>query len=72
MARQGGLGIMHRFMPIEEQCEQILKVKRAGVFVNPTPVTIRVDENYAGVKFMMEKYGISSFLVTADTKTSGN
>jgi len=63
MARQGGLGIIHRFMPIEAQCEQILKVKRSGVFINPVPVTIRVDENYAGVKTMMERYGISSFLV---------
>lgn len=40
MARQGGLGILHRFMPIEEQVNQIEKVKRAGVFINPSPVTI--------------------------------
>lgn len=65
MGRQGGLGIMHRFMPIEDQCDQILKVKRSGVFVNPTPVTIKVDENFASVKLNMQKYGISSFLVTA-------
>lgn len=43
MARQGGLGVIHRFMPIEDQCEQILKVKRSGVFINPVPVTIAVD-----------------------------
>ena len=71
MARQGGLGIIHRFMPIEEQCEQILKVKRSGVFINPVPVTIAVDENYKGVKEMMDKYGIRSFLVTTETKQSG-
>ncbi len=53
MARQGGLGVIHRFMPIEDQCAQILKVKRSGVFMNPVPVTISVDENYTGVKFMM-------------------
>lgn len=53
MARQGGLGVIHRFMPIEDQCAQILKVKRSGVFINPVPVTISVDENYSGVKKMM-------------------
>jgi IMP dehydrogenase len=40
MARNGGLGIIHRFMPIEDQVGQILKVKRAGVFINPNPVTV--------------------------------
>ena len=63
MARQGGLGIIHRFMPIEDQCNQILKVKRSGVFINPVPVTINIDDNFAGVQTLMEKYGISSFLV---------
>lgn len=68
MARQGGLGVIHRFMPIEDQCDQILKVKRSGVFMNPVPVTISVDENFAGVKKLMDKYGISSFLVTTTPK----
>jgi IMP dehydrogenase len=40
MARQGGLGILHRFMTIDQQVEQIEKVKRAGVFMNPNPVAI--------------------------------
>lgn len=40
MAREGGLGIIHRFMPIEEQCYEIEKVKRSGVFMNPNPVCI--------------------------------
>lgn len=48
-----------------------MKVKRSGVFINPTPVTITIDDNYAGVKAMMEKYGISSFLVTTDVKSKG-
>ncbi len=47
MARQGGLGILHRFMPIEEQVSQIEKVKRAGVFINPSPVTISEDCTFA-------------------------
>lgn len=56
MARQGGLGVIHRFMPIEDQCEQILKVKRSGVFINPNPVIIRAEQTYAEVKNLMSKY----------------
>ena len=63
MARQGGLGILHRFMPIEEQVNQIQKVKRAGVFMNPRPVTICLKSTFAEVRRMQEKYSINSFLV---------
>ena len=65
MARQGGLGIIHRFMPIEEQCSQIEKVKRSGMFINPNPVCIEETSNFRAVKDLMNKYGISSFLVTS-------
>ncbi len=50
MARQGGLGIIHRFMPIEEQCYEIEKVKRSGVFMNPNPVCIKETSNFKTVK----------------------
>jgi IMP dehydrogenase len=40
MGKQGGIGILHRFLTIDQQVEQIQKVKRAGVFINPNPVTI--------------------------------
>lgn len=63
MAKQGGLGILHRFLTIEEQVNQVEKVKRAGVFMNPTPVTISEDATFKEVKKLKQKYSISSFLV---------
>ena len=64
MARLGGLGIIHRFMPIESQVEEIKKVKRSGVFMNASPVTIPENANFRQVKELKEKYLITSFLVT--------
>ena len=40
MARQGGIGIIHRFLTIEEEAEQVLKVKRSGsclLYTSPSP-----------------------------------
>jgi IMP dehydrogenase len=70
MARQGGLGIIHRFMDIQAQSNEILKVKRSGVFMNPNPVTIGIDCNFKMVKFLMKKYGITSFLVINTVSTN--
>ncbi len=40
MAQAGGLGVIHRFMPIERQAEAIRRVKRAESFVVEHPATI--------------------------------
>ena len=43
MAQQGGIGILHRFMSIEQQVECVMKVKRAENLVVEKPITIPVD-----------------------------
>ena len=40
LAREGGIGIMHRFMTIQDQVEQVLKVKRSESVVIEQPYTI--------------------------------
>lgn len=40
MAKNGGLGIIHRFLPIEEQARQVDKVKRAQAHILLTPLII--------------------------------
>ena len=72
MARHGGLGIIHRFQTIEAQCEQIKKVKRAGVFMNPSPITISENTTYAEIKELKKIYSISSFLVVEDQPSDPN
>ncbi len=66
MAQSGGLGCIHRNLTIEEQAEEVRKVKRfeAGMVVNP--VTIGPDETLADALGLMKRHGISGVPVLAD------
>ena len=64
MAKEGGLGIIHRFMTIEDQAKEIVKVKRSGAFINSNPITVNVNDTYKQVKQMIALHGVKSFLVT--------
>src|SRR5437660_7497685 len=44
MGRQGGIGIIHRFLSIEAQADEIRKVKRAESFVIAQPYTVTPDQ----------------------------
>src|SRR3989338_6359014 len=43
MARQGGLGIIHRFLSAEDQVNEILKVKRSEAIIIENPYTLTAD-----------------------------
>jgi IMP dehydrogenase len=64
IAREGGIGIIHKNMTIEEQAEEVDKVKRSesGMIVNP--VTVRPDQTIAEAEALMRKYKISGLPVT--------
>lgn len=63
MARMGGIGVVHKNLGIEEQAEEVRKVKRyeSGMVVNP--VTIYPDEPLANALAMMEARAISGIPV---------
>ncbi len=63
LAREGGIGIIHRFMTIQEQVEQVLKVKRSESVVIEQPYTIHPDSNIRQANAMMLENGISGLLV---------
>ena len=48
LAREGGIGIIHRFMTIQDQVEQVLKVKRSESVVIEQPYTIDPNSHYKG------------------------
>ncbi len=63
MAREGGIGIIHRFMTIAEQVEQVSLVKRHVGFVVESPYTITPDTKLAKVWALSRKTGVNSFIV---------
>ena len=71
MARQGGIGIIHKNMSIAKQAEEVDKVKRSehGVIINPFWLT--PDHYVYEADALMEKYHISGVPITENGKLVG-
>ncbi|MDY6787896.1 MAG: IMP dehydrogenase [candidate division WOR-3 bacterium] len=63
IAKEGGIGVVHKNMSIERQAEEIKKVKRyeSGMITNP--LTVRPDHSLAHAKGIMKEYHISGLPV---------
>ncbi|RAX57615.1 IMP dehydrogenase [Helicobacter monodelphidis] len=59
MARQGGIGIIHKNMDISSQCSQIKKVKKSESGVIIDPIFVRPDNTLAEAKNLTDNYKIS-------------
>ncbi len=64
MAREGGIGIIHRFLTIEEQVKQILKTKRAESVVIENPYHINPKQSVREALEIMDDKSVSGLLVT--------
>jgi IMP dehydrogenase len=71
LAREGGIGIIHRFMTIEDQVDEILKVKRSESVMIEQPYTIKPDLTVAEAKKAMAEYSVSGLLVEDRGKLLG-
>lgn len=71
MAREGGLGFIHRNMSIERQVVEVGKVKKSESGMIVDPVTIRPDQTVREVLQLMEEYRISGVPVTDGEKLVG-
>jgi IMP dehydrogenase len=71
LAREGGIGIIHRFMTIEDQVDEILKVKRSESVMIEQPYTIKPDLSVAEAKKAMAEYSVSGLLVEDRGKLLG-
>ena len=71
IARQGGIGIIHRNMPIDRQGEEVDRVKRSESGMIVDPVTISPDITLRQALEIMTKYRISGLPVTRGTRLAG-
>lgn len=71
MARMGGIGVIHRFLPIERQVEEVRKVKRVEGWVIEDPYTIEPDETILEARSAMAKYGVSGLPVVQGRRLVG-
>src|SRR5271157_3408619 len=71
LAQQGGMGIIHRNMPIEKQAEEVDRVKRSESGMIVDPITIEPEQTIAAAQALMARYRISGVPVTKGTRLVG-
>src|SRR5438874_449283 len=71
LAQQGGIGIVHRNMPIDRQAEEVDRVKRSESGMIVDPVTIAPDKKISDALEVMKRYRISGVPVTQGQRLVG-
>ena len=71
MAREGGIGVIHKNMTVEEQATEVDKVKRSESGMIVDPVTLGPNDKVGDALQLMAKYHISGLPVTRDGKLIG-
>lgn len=69
LAREGGLGVIHRNIPIDYQAEQVAKVKRSENTVIQNPHSVRPETTLAELQRLMHEKGVSGFPVVGPDGT---
>lgn len=71
LAQQGGIGIVHRNLTIEQQANEVDKVKRSESGMIVDPVTMSPDDKVSDALEIMRKYKISGVPITKNKKLVG-
>jgi IMP dehydrogenase len=71
LAQQGGIGIVHRNMPIDRQAEEVDRVKRSESGMIVDPITIEPEKPLAAAQALMARYRISGVPVTKNGRLVG-
>ncbi len=66
MARAGGIGIIHRFLPLAQQVAEVERVKRAENLVIEQPYAVAQDTTVGEAVAVMERREVQSLLITGD------
>ena len=71
MAQEGGVGFIHRNMPVAAQATEVEKVKKFESGMIADPITVRPDQKIAEAQEIMRKYRISGLPVTQGGRLVG-
>lgn len=71
LARQGGMGVIHKNMSIQAQAEQVDKVKRSESGMIVDPITLPPDKTIADALDVMRRFSISGIPITENGKLVG-
>ena len=71
MAKEGGIGVIHKNMTIEEQARQVSKVKRYESGVIKNPITLSPDDTVKQALELKRIHNISGFPIVKDKKLIG-
>ena len=71
LARQGGLGFIHRNMPVERQAEEVDRVKRSESGMIVDPITMSPENKIHEALELMQRYRISGVPITREGKLVG-
>jgi IMP dehydrogenase len=69
LAQEGGVGVIHRNMPVEAQAREVTKVKRSGNGIILDPITVGPGETVGNARRLMREHNVSGFPVTEDGST---
>ncbi len=72
MAQAGGMGVIHRNLTVDQQAQEVRRVKRfeSGIVYNP--ITLRADQTLADAKDLQERFNVTGFpVVDADGRVVG-
>lgn len=71
MAREGGIGIIHRAMPANRQAQEVARVKKHESGVISDPLTVSPEEKLKDAVALMQKHGVSSVAVVSGGRLVG-
>ena len=71
MAQEGGMGIIHRNLPVDIQAAEVEKVKKFESGMISDPITVAPDQQISEAKAIMDKYGISGLPVKRNGRLVG-
>jgi IMP dehydrogenase len=71
IAQEGGIGFVHRNMPVEAQAREVEKVKKSESGMIADPVTVHPDQRISDALEVMKQFSISGLPVTRDGRLVG-